>query len=80
LPHNLHATTARPPIKTAPPMPPTTPPMMLLLDDDKLLPLPPPFCSAGARVAVANPVVLDTTRSVVTSLLMTLPSVVQYEV
>jgi len=51
--------------------------MILLLDVVRLLPLPPPFCNEGVSVAVAKPVVLEYTLSVVTSLLMTLPSVVQ---
>lgn len=65
LPQSLHATNARPPNRSAPPIPPTTPPMMDLLLVDKLLPLPPPLASDGAMVAVAKPVVLAKTFSVV---------------
>lgn len=81
LPHNLHATMARPPTRIAPPIPPTTPPMMDLVCGDMLLPpLPePPFASVGSMVAVATSVE-ETTREPVTRRERTVPSSVKYEV
>ena len=74
LPHNLHATSAIPPIRMAPPIPPTTPAMTFLLDvlSPELPPPLPPFCRLGWIVEVASPmvdatVVLPTEVEVLTS-------------
>lgn len=82
LPHNLQATMARPPMRIAPPIPPTTPPTTALVFGDMVLPPPPPeppLASVGSMVAVATSVE-ETTRELVRTADLTVPSSVKYEV
>jgi hypothetical protein len=79
LPHNLHATIARPPMRIAPPIPPTTPPTTALVCGDMVLPLPdpePPLARVGSMVAVATSVD-ETTRELVIRRERTVPSSVK---
>lgn len=73
LPQILHATTANPPSKIAPPTPPTTPPMIFLeFEESPGLP-PPPFSPLRPGVEVEDADAAATTLLVVPTLLIVLP-------